>query len=106
MNCQTIGLRAAKVTDYVVTRDASPVCVVEVKVAVKQAPDGAWTSSKDFQQVRGYADALACPSALIDVNRIYLIDENADAPHRIFDRRDCTSEDLELIGAHFRGTAT
>jgi hypothetical protein len=37
--------------------------------------------SRDFQQVRGHADVLACRSALIDANRIYLIEQGA--PNRV-----------------------
>jgi hypothetical protein len=95
-----------KVTDYVVTRDGVPVCVIEAKVAVRKARHGGWSDSKDFQQVRGYADALACSSALIDANRIYLINAHAAEPHLIFDRRDCSIEDLKVIGDHLCGVAS
>jgi hypothetical protein len=62
--------------------------------------------SRDFQQVRGHADVLACRSALIDANRIYLIEQGAPEPRRTVDRRGATAEDLREIGAHFSGART
>jgi hypothetical protein len=89
------------VADYVVLRDSAPHCVIEVKLAVRESPGGVWANSKDFQQVRRYADALSCSSALVDANRIYLIERGADEPHRIVDRRHATAEDLKAFSAHF-----
>jgi hypothetical protein len=44
----------AKVSDYVVSGLAGPRCVVEVKLALREAPDGVWAHPADFAQVRGY----------------------------------------------------
>lgn len=88
------------VADYVVLVNDAVTCVIEVKLAVRQSPDRIWANSKDFQQVRRYADALGCRSALVDANRIYLIDQGAVEPNRIIERRGATAQDFEVIGAH------
>jgi hypothetical protein len=76
---------------------------VEVKLALREAPDGIWENSPDFRQVRGYADSLHTSSILIDANRICLIDYQAPYPRRIIDRRHATPTDLADIVTHIRG---
>jgi len=93
----------SKVADYAVLKDGSPTCVVEVKLAVRESPDGVWENSKDFQQLRGYADSLECPGVLIDANRIYLIDGRASAPHRVVVRSETTDRDFAEIKDHIHG---
>ena len=93
----------AKIADYVVTGPEGPRCVVEVKLAFREAADGVWEHSPDFAQVRGYADSLNTGSILMDANRICLIDRQAQSPWRIIDRRHATPADLTAIATHLRG---
>lgn len=93
----------AKIADYIVSGPEGPRCVVEVKLALREHPDGIWEHSPDFLQVRGYADSLNTGSILIDANRICLIDHQAPAPWRIIDRRHATPTDLADIVTHMRG---
>lgn len=93
----------AKVADYVVSGPEGPRCVLEVKLALREASEGIWEHSPDFLQVRGYADSLNTGSILIDANRICLIDNQAPSPWRIIDRRHATPTDLADIATHIRG---
>jgi hypothetical protein len=77
--------------------------VVEVKLALRESPDGVWEHSPDFLQVRGYADSLNTGSILIDANRVCLIDCQAPSPWRIIPRRHATPADLADIARHVRG---
>jgi hypothetical protein len=94
---------AKKSADYVVLDGDRPLCVVEVKLAVRESPDGVWEHSKDFAQMRGYAGSLQCRGILIDANRVVLVAEGSEKPFRIIDRRQATDQDLDAIRQHLTG---
>ncbi len=90
------------IADYVVLDSDSPRkrSVIEVKLGVRRPPDGDWSRSPDFQQVLRYASELDVAAALIDCNRIFLIERGALAPTVIIERDRATVDDLRAIGRH------
>jgi hypothetical protein len=94
-----IGRRRA---DYVLMEDGTPFCVVEVKLAIREAQSGLWVDSPDFQQVRWYADSLGVGAILMDAYRILLIARHAEEPYAVIRRRTATEGDIETIRAHLR----
>ena len=86
--------------DYGIVDSRGPCAIVEVKVAVRKRPNAGWAESPDFQQTRRYADALQCPSVLVDSHFVYLIAPFGDAPYRIIERRTATPTDLEALRNH------
>jgi hypothetical protein len=88
------------IADYVVLESDSPRSVIEVKLGVRMPPDGDWSRSPDFQQVLRYASELDVAAALIDCNRIFLIERGALAPTVMIERDRATADDLRDIGRH------
>jgi hypothetical protein len=88
------------VADYGILSGSGPCAVVEVKSAVRKRPNSNWLDCPDFQQIRRYADALGCPSVLIDSRHTYLIAPYADAPHRVIERRTATRADIGALTEH------
>lgn len=86
--------------DFVILKDNTPVHVIEVKKVIKKAPDGGWSSSPDFTQVRWYSDQLGVPGTLIDSHRVLLVALGGEQPRREIVRRAATDADLEAIREH------
>jgi hypothetical protein len=74
--------------------------VIEVKLGVRRPPDGDWSRSLDFQQVLRYASELDVAAALIDCNRVFLIERGALVPTVMIERDRATADDLRDIGRH------
>lgn len=95
---------AGGIADYAILSDTgAPCAIIEVKVAVRKRPNASWSDSPDFLQTRRYADALNCPSVLIDSHYVHLIAPHADAPHATIERRTATAADLDALTEHISG---
>ena len=92
------------VPDYVILESGQPRSVIEVKLGVRLPRDGDWSRSPDFQQVSRYAADLDVPAALVDSNKIFLIERGATAPMAMIERRRASREDLQTIGMHLIGS--
>lgn len=94
----------AGVPDYTVLRNDKPVSVVEVKLGVRTPSTGDWSLSPDFRQVTRYAKALQVPAALMDCNRIFLIDRDRREPIDVLERKSFSRSDLTAVRRHLLGT--
>lgn len=86
--------------DFVVFDDGAPSTAIEVKLATIEPPNGDWSKSKDFRQLRRYTDELGVPGVLIDTHRVLLVECGQDQPYRDVSRRNITDEDLRAIRDH------
>ena len=96
-------LESGGVPDYVIFDSDGPTSVIEVKLGVRVPRNGDWSRSPDFDQVSRYARELDVPAALIDSNRIFLIQRGATAPLAIIERRHASDAALKAIGTHLTG---
>lgn len=78
----------------------NPIHVIEVKKRIRSAHGQRWEETPDFAQVGWYADQLGVAAALIDSQRVMLVDHLGGEPTRILTRREMTSGDLALTYDH------
>jgi hypothetical protein len=92
--------------DFVVFDHGAPSTAIEVKLVVIEPPDGDWSKSKDFRQLRRYTDELGLPGVLIDAHRVLLVHPGHDQPYHDIPRRSATPADLQAIRQHLARNST
>lgn len=89
-----------RVADYVLFDGPTATHVVEVKKVIRRKTDEPWEKSRDYAQLRWYADQLGVPGTLMDSHHIVLVEPGAPAPSAVIDRRTSTAADIETIRTH------